>query len=165
MEVRDATAADVPAINTLYNALIATTTVAWTEYEEPLSERVAWFEAQQQSGNPVLVAELDGVVVGFTSYGDFRGSKKWPGYRFTVEHTVHVAQTHAGAGIGRALLEALVTRAAADGKHVMIGAVDADNVGSIRFHERLGFEEVGRLPETGFKFDRWLDLVFVQRRL
>ena len=127
--------------------------------------RAAWFDEQRRAGNPVLVAELEGTVVGFTSYDDFRASKKWPGYRFTVEHTVHVAQRHAGVGIGRALLETLMARAVAHGKHVMIGAVDAANVGSIRFHERLGFVEVGRLPETGFKFDRWLDLVLLQRQL
>jgi L-amino acid N-acyltransferase YncA len=165
MEVRDATAADVPAINTLYNALIATTAVAWTENEEPHSERAAWFDGQRRSNKPVLVAELDGVVVGFTSYDDFRDSRKWPGYRFTVEHTIHIAQDHWGAGIGRNLLEALIGRALEQGKHVMVGALDADNVDSLAFHQRLGFHEVGRLPELGFKFGRWRELVLVQRRL
>jgi phosphinothricin acetyltransferase len=165
MEVRDATADDVPAINALYNALIATTTVAWTEDEEPLGERTVWFEHQGTLGNPVLVAEVDGHVVGFASYDDFRDSTKWPGYRFTVEHTVHVSQSHARAGIGRALLEALMVRAQGRGKHVMVGAVDSDNLDSLRFHERLGFSEVGRLTEIGFKFGRWLDVVFLQRRI
>ncbi len=165
MELRDATAGDVPAINELYNALIATTTVAWTEDEEALDVRTAWFEAHRAAGHPILVAEVDGAVVGFASYDDFRDSTKWPGYRFTVEHTIHVFESHARRGIGRALLEALVARAQAQGKHTMIGAIDADNVDSIRFHEQLGFSEVARMPELGFKFDRWLDLVLMQRRL
>jgi phosphinothricin acetyltransferase len=165
MRVRDATSADADVINALYNATAVTTTVAWTEeYESPATRR-AWLEGQLQAGNPVLVAEVEGEVVGFASYADFRDSAKWAGYRFTVEHTIHVHADHQGRRIGRALLEALVARATDAGKHVMIGAVDSENAGSIRFHERHGFTEVARLPETGFKFGRWLDLVLVQRIL
>jgi L-amino acid N-acyltransferase len=165
MQIRDATAADVPAISDLYNALIGTTTVAWTEEPETLNARRAWFAAQQRSGNPVLVAEADGVVIGFASYGHFRDATKWPGYRFTVEHTIHVDGTQQGAGVGRTLMETLIARATALGKHVMVGAIDAGNAGSIRFHERLGFTEVARLPQVGFKFERWLDLILVHRFL
>jgi phosphinothricin acetyltransferase len=165
MELRDALPADVPAINALYNALIATTTVAWTEEPESLGTRHAWMVAQGRAGNPVVVAEEGGAVVGFGTYDDFRDSEKWPGYRFTVEHSVHVQADHQGSGVGRALMDALVARAVADGKHTMVGAIDAENAGSIRFHERLGFIEVGRLPQVGFKFGRWLDLVLMQRML
>jgi L-amino acid N-acyltransferase YncA len=165
--LRDATPEDAPAINRLYNALIDTTTVAWTEQPEPLDARRAWLEEQTRAGRPVLVAEdeAEGAVVGFASYSDFRGAGKWPGYRFTVEHTVHVDGAQQGRRIGTALMEALMARAAAAGLHVMIGAVDSDNLTSIRFHERLGFIEVARLPEVGFKFDRWLTLVLLQRVL
>jgi phosphinothricin acetyltransferase len=163
--IRDATDADVAAINGLYNALISSTSVAWTEVAEPVDERRAWLAHQQADGNPVLVAELEGVVVGFASYDDFRDSRKWPGYRFTVEHTIHIARAQWGAGIGRTLLEALIGRALKQSKHVMVGALDADNVDSLRFHQRLGFHEVGRLPELGFKFGQWRELVLVQRRL
>jgi phosphinothricin acetyltransferase len=121
-------------------------------------------EKQEQMGNPVLVAEIDRTVVGFASYGDFRDSRRWPGYRFTVEHTIHVAGERQGAGIGRALLDALMSRAISNGKHVMIGAIDAENTGSITFHQKMGFVEVARMPELGFKFDRWLDLVLMERR-
>ena len=163
--IRDATPADAPAINALYNALIGTTTVAWTEHHEPLPARQAWLDQQTRAARPVLVAEVDGAVIGFASYGDFRGAGKWPGYRFTVEHTIHVDGAHQGRRIGAALMEELMARAAAAGLHVMIGAVDSDNLASIRFHERLGFTEVARLPEVGFKFDRWLTLVLLQRVL
>jgi phosphinothricin acetyltransferase len=165
MIVRDATEADMAAVCDMYNALIPTTTVAWSESCQELDERVAWFANQQQRGCPVLVADDDGTVVGFASYGSFRGDGKWPGYRFTVEHTIHVTRSHWGTGVGRALLEALVERARDSGLHVMVGAIDGDNTSSIRFHERLGFTEVARLPQIGRKFDRWLDLVLVQRIL
>ena len=89
----------------------------------------------------------------------------WPGYRYTVEHSVHVQAAARGAGVGRRLLEALFPRALALRKHVMIGGIDADNRASIRFHERLGFVPVAHFREVGHKFGRWLDLVFVQRLL
>jgi phosphinothricin acetyltransferase len=163
--IRDATAADAASIAVLYNALIASTTVAWTESTESVEDRTAWLAGQADRGRPVLLATVDDDVVGFASYGDFRDSAKWPGYRFTVEHTVHVAEAHWGSGVGRALMEELIRRAADAGNHVMIGAIDSENAGSVRFHRRLGFQVVGRLPESGYKFGRWLDLVLMQRTL
>ncbi|HXN09962.1 MAG TPA: GNAT family N-acetyltransferase, partial [Steroidobacteraceae bacterium] len=97
------------------------------------------------------------------SFGDWRGT--WPGYRYTVEHTVHVESAARGTGVGRQLLEALFPRALALHKHVMVGGIDADNHASIRFHERLGFVPVAHFREVGHKFGRWLDLVFVQKLL
>ena len=104
-------------------------------------------------------------VLGMASYGDFRDSIHWPGYRFTVEHSIHVRSDRRHDGLGRMLMEELLTRAARNGIHVMVAGIDADNGDSIRFHERLGFVEVARMPETGHKFGRWLDLVLMQRIL
>jgi len=163
--VRAADDGDMPVVRDLYNALIPTTTVAWTEKPETLRERMSWYRAQQRAGYPVLVVELDRRVVGFASYASFRGAGKWPGYRHTVEHTIHVDQDHWGQGLGRMLLEALMEHARGADIHVMVAAVDAANVESVRFHERLGFEEVARMHEVGRKFDRWLDLVLMQRIL
>lgn len=163
MDIRDATDADLPAIKDLYNARIGTTTVAWSEHRQTLRQRRAWFARQQRGGYPVLVADDSGEVTGFAAYGTFRGAGKWPGYRLTVEHTIHVEQSRWGSGTGRALIEGLVDRAKAEGIHVMVGAIDGDNVDSIRFHQRLGFHEVARMPEVGWMFGRWLDLVLVQR--
>ena len=163
MRIRDADDADMAAVRDLYNALIPSTTVAWTETLQTLRSRRAWFRRQRAAGNPVLVAERDGEVIGFTSYESFRGAGKWPGYRHTVEHTIHVDERAWGTGVGKTLLETLLARAAAAGMHAMVGAIDADNIDSIRFHERLGFSVVATMPEVGRKFDRWLDLVLVQR--
>lgn len=162
MIIRDATHADMGPVCDLYNVLIPTTTIAWTETLQTLDERLAWFALQEQRSNPVLVADADGAVVGFASFGSFRGDGRWPGYRFTVEHTIHVAESYWHAGVGRALLEALIERARVAGFHVMVGGIDADNAPSLRFHERMGFVEVARMPQVGRKFDRWLDLVLVQ---
>jgi phosphinothricin acetyltransferase len=156
---------DMPALRSLYNALIRTTTIAWTEELQTLRQRQSWFRAQTRTGHPVLVAETDGRVIGFTAYDSFRGSGKWPGYRHTVEHTIHVDEAHWGQGIGRLLLQALIDRARADDVHVIVAAVDGGNPESIAFHTRLGFDIVARMPEVGRKFDRWLDLVLMQRIL
>ena len=163
--IRDAVADDAGAISVLYNATVSTTTVAWTEEHESVATRQEWLQKQQAANNPVLVAERDGRVIGFAAYGEFRNATKWPGYRFTVEHTIHIDAAHQGAGLGGVLLEELVRRAKAAGLHVMIGAIDGENDGSIRFHERHGFTAVARLHEVGFKFGRWLDLVIMQRTL
>ena len=128
----------------------------------PVDGRRKWLHEHWERGDPVLVA-IDGAdVVGVAAYGEFRDAKRWPGYRFTVEHSIHVHQDRWGRGIGRSLLNALAERARSAGNHVMVGAIDAANVASIEFHLRLGFVEVGRMPEVGYKHDRWLGLVLVQ---
>lgn len=165
MHVRPATEADLPAINDLYNELIPTTTTSWSEEPMSMADRQAWFDARRAAGDAVLVAELDGVFAGFTAYGEFRDNRKWPGYRFTAELTIFVASRCRGQGVGRALMGALVDAARARGLHVLVAAVDADTAGSLAFHRAMGFTEVARMPEVGFKFGRWLDLVLLQRRV
>lgn len=160
--IRDAVPADVPAITALQNALIPTTTVEWTDALHTDDERLAWLSDHESRGFPVLVAEVAGAVVGCAAYGDFSDSITRPGYRFVVEHTIHVRDDHWGGGIGRQLMHALIERARAAGIHVMVGAVDGANEASIRFHERLGFTEVARMPQVGAKHGRWLDLVLLQ---
>lgn len=161
--IRDATADDLPTILELNNLLIPVDSTAWTEQIETIEERRAWFTRKQADRWPVLVAEVDDRVVGFTTYGAFRDNAKWEGYRFTAELTIHVAPDQHGGGVGRTLMEALVEQARADGLHTLVAAVDGANKGSVRFHERLGFVETARMPEIGFKFGRWLDLVLLQR--
>ncbi|MDA5193738.1 GNAT family N-acetyltransferase [Govanella unica] len=162
LQVRAAAVRDLPDILAIYNYVIATSTAVYTCEPVDLANRRAWFEERGRSGYPVLVAEAGGEILGFASFGDFRA---WWGYRFTVEHMVHVQDGCRGRGVGRALVEGLFAPALALGKHAMIGGIDADNAASIHFHERLGFSKVGHLPEVGHKFGRWLDLVFMQRIL
>jgi len=162
MEIRDAGLADLPALLAIYNEVIATSTAIYTEQPATLDDRVTWWNARIAQGYPVLVATDGSGVIGFASFGDFRS---WPGYRFTVEHSVHVRADRRGGGVGTALMRVLLARAADLRKHVMIAGVDADNQASLQFHERLGFRRVAHFNEVGFKFDRWLDLVFLQRLL
>lgn len=160
--IREALEQDVPGILAIYNDVIATSTAVYREDPASLDDRLQWFNARREQGHPILVAAGDSGILGFASYGDFRS---WPGYRFSVEHTVHIRADERGRGVGTMLMQALIRRAAEQDKHVMIGGVDADNEPSLRFHERLGFVRAARLRQVGFKFDRWLDLVFVQRIL
>jgi L-amino acid N-acyltransferase YncA len=171
VSVRDATDDDVPAMLAITNQVIADTTVNWALEPVTLDERLAWVAARRARGFPVLVAVEDageddtGEVVGYASYADFRDSVSKPGYRFTVEHTILVRHDRTGGGIGPVLLDALVERARSAGVHTMVAGVDGENEGSIRFHERHGFVVTARMPEIGFKFGRWLDLVMLQRTL
>ena len=162
MEIRPATLADLPGITAIYNDVLTTSTAIDAETPSTLEARREWWDARRKAGYPVLVAADGTDVQGFASFGDFRS---WPGYRYTVEHTVHVRADRRRSGIGSALVVALFEPALALGKHAMIGGIDADNAASIRMHERLGFERVAHLPEVGRKFGRWLDLVLVQRLL
>jgi phosphinothricin acetyltransferase len=162
MLIRDAASRDLSGILAIYNEVIATSTAIYRDEPTSLDERGAWLQGRLAKGFPVLVAVDASEVLGFSSFGEWRAA---PGYRHTVEHTVHVSGTRRGAGIGRTLVEGLIPRAVAMGKHVMIGGIDAENEASLRFHARLGFEEVARFRQVGRKFGRWLDLVFVQRLL
>lgn len=169
MLIRDATPGDLGAIGELFNALILTETYTYREHLADAAEMELWFAAQQESANPVLVAELDGPdgrrVVGYTTWSMFRYSARLPGYRHSAELTIHVRAEHHGAGIGRALMEALFAEARRRDIHVLIAGIDASNIASIAFHERMGFVETARMPEVGIKFGRWLTLVLMQRTI
>lgn len=163
--VRAATSDDVAAITQIINALVGTTTYEWTEIPYSTDERMQWFRDKERTANPVLVADDGGQVVGWATFGDFRDSRRWPGYRFTVEHSIHVAESHWGRGVGRTLVIELANRARADGMRVMVAAIDSSNVRSIDFHARLGFTEVARMPGVGEKWGQRLDLVLMQLEL
>lgn len=101
-------------------------------------------------------------VIGFGYYSEFRFREA---YKFTVEHSVYVHPNHHGKGIGKLLLTELIRLAKAQNLHTMIGVIDSENTGSIAFHEKMGFETVGVIKESGYKFDRWLSSVFMQLML
>ena len=160
--VRDAMLEDAEDILAIYNYAAVNTTAVWTDGPVDLASRREWISARRDAGYPVLVAMKGRDVVGFASFGDFR---PWPGYRHTVENSVYVDERHHRAGIGRSLMVALIERATALNKHTMVAAIEASNSGSIALHASFGFAEVGRMPEVGCKFGRWLDMVLMQKRL
>lgn len=160
--VRDATLEDAEDILAIYNFAAINTTAVWTDGPADLASRRDWIRTRREAGYPVLVAMKGRDVVGFASFGEFR---PFPGYRHTVENSVYVDARHHRLGIGRSLLAALIERATALNKHTMVAGIEAANAGSIGLHASLGFAEVGRMPEVGCKFGRWLDLVFMQKQL
>lgn len=160
--IRDAAQADLHGIMEIYNDAVANTTAIWNETLVDIDNRRAWFDARKQKGFPVLVAQLDGEVAGYASYGDWRA---FDGYRFTVEHSVYVHKAFRGHGIGRKLMEELIARAASNGVHVMIAAIESENEASIALHNALGFRIAGKFSEVGTKFGRWLDLTCMELKL
>ena len=160
--IRDATAGDLAAMLAIYNHAVVHTTASYDYTPRSPENQQVWWNVKQAARYPVLVSEVDGMVAGFASYGAFRA---WDGYRFTVEHSVYVDERFRRRGIASALVEALLQRAHGAGMHLVVGAIDAANAGSIALHRKLGFEEAGVLKEAGYKFERWLDLAFMSRRL
>ena len=162
MMIRPATEQDIPAITAIFNEAVANSNAIWTEKQDSEAERLAWMKARLALGYPVLVAAEGPVVLGYGTFGDFRA---FPGYRYSVEHSVYIHADHRGRGLGRVIVDELVAAATALGKHVMIAGIDGGNPASLRLHAQAGFVAVARMPEVGRKFGRWLDLVFMQRLL
>lgn len=163
MQIRDAEEHDLEGVMAICNDAVEHTTAIWNDTRVDLANRLAWLADRRRAGYPVLVAVGDDdEILGYASFGDWRA---FDGYRHTVEHSVYVRADARGGGIGKALMEALIQRAKAIGKHVMVAGIEASNTGSIRLHEKLGFERVGLLTEVGTKFGTWLDLAFLQVKL
>jgi phosphinothricin acetyltransferase len=160
MEVRDAAEEDIQTITGIYNDAVQNSTAIWNDTTIDEANRRLWLSERRKAGYPVLVAvnAAEGVL-GYASFGDWRA---WDGYRHTVEHSVYVRADQRGKGVGEALVRALIERARKIGKHVMVAGIEANNVGSVRLHEKLGFEQVGHLKQVGAKFGSWLDLLFLQ---
>lgn len=161
--LRVASLADLPAIHAIYSHNVRHGTASW-ELEPPqLAEMQRRFEAVIAQGHPYFVAEIDNRVVGYTYASSYRPR---PGYRFTVENSVYVADSWHRCGVGRLLLSRLITACTEQGFRQMIAVIgDSQNYGSIALHRKLGFAQVGLLPNIGFKFGRWLDGVIMQRAL
>ena len=162
MTIRDATPDDVAGLLAIHNEAVLTTTAIWDEDEVDLADRAAWLEHRLGAGFPVLVAEIDGAVVGYASYGPWRPKT---GYRRTVENSLYVLASHHGRGLGSALLDELLVRARAAGLHRMIAMIESSNELSVDLHARRDFRIVGELSQVGIKFGRWLDLTIMQLRL
>jgi len=162
MKIRDARMEDAEAIRAIYNdAVLNTTAVFDYTAREPQAQR-DWLQMKAGQQLPVLVAEDAGTVLGYASYGPFR---PWPAYLYTVENAIYIAPQSRGKGIGTQLLAPLLQIAKERGLRTMIAGITADNTASLRLHEKLGYSQAGVIREAGWKFERWLDLVFLQRML
>ena len=160
MEIRAAAISDAAGIAGLINREIRTGLAIWRYAERPESEIAALLSDRITAGQAVYVAAADGLIAGWAGYGPFRSGE---GYRHTMEHSVHIAPAYQRRGLATRLMQQLVAHADKADVHSLIGAVEASNSASLALHKKLGFSEVGRLPEIGRKFDQWLDLVLVQR--
>jgi phosphinothricin acetyltransferase len=160
--LRDATAADLPAINDIYNYYVERSTCTYQLEPETMADRERWFAAHSPDRYPVVVVEVDGRVVAWGSLSKFHARA---GYDPSVEASVYIAHDFHRRGLGRMVLSHLVERAQAAGFHTVIGGASADQIASIALQERLGFEKVGHLKEVGQKFGRRLDVVYLQKML
>lgn len=150
---------DTQAILDIINHNILHSTALYDYKIRSLELQQKILEEKLDKNFPVIVAELDGKVIGFGMYSEFRFREA---YKFTVEHSVYVNKHYNGKGIGKQLLQELISLARQQKLHTMIAVIDAENQGSIVFHEKFGFKTVGIIKESGFKFDHWLDSVFMQ---
>ena len=161
MQIRPATRADLPGILEIYNDAVLNTTATYDYEPRTLEHRTQWFEERQRDSYPIFVAVNDaGRVIGWSALHPFHARM---GYRFTSENSVYVAADMRGKGVGKLLLAPLIEGAKARGLHAIIAVIDADNEASIRLHAAFGFEKVGLFKQTGFKFNRWLDVVYMER--
>jgi phosphinothricin acetyltransferase len=159
--IRPAASADLEAINAIYTYCVLRSTCTWQNNPDTLAERQAWF-GHHGPEHPVIVAERAGQVVGWGSLSPFRERE---GYCHTVENSVYVHQDALRRGIGGALLKELIEPAQKIGHHTIIAAIDGEQDASLALHAKHGFVEVGRWREVGVKFNRWLDVVFMQLML
>jgi len=156
---RSARVEDIPAITAIYNDAVQNTTAIWNETLVDVAERQAWLADRSANNHPVLVAELNGEVVGYATYGQWRAIQ---GFRHTKEHSVYIKNGLAGQGIGRKLMELLIGEARARDVHVLVACIESENKASIALHQRLGFRDVGTFKQVGKKFGRWLDLTCME---
>ena len=159
--LRPATVADLPAVSAIYNHSVHTSTCTFAHEPETLAEREAWF-AGRTAAHPVIVAEAGGEVVAWASLSAWN---KRCGYASTVEWSVYVREDWQRRGLASALLAELVRLAKAAGHRTVIGGVSADQTASLELHRRHGFVEVAHFREVGFKFGRWLDVIYLQLML
>jgi phosphinothricin acetyltransferase len=157
--VRPAEEKDLPEILVIYNDIIVNTTAVYDYEPHTAPMRKQWWDTKKEQGFPVFVAEEEGRIIGFSSIGPFRA---WAAYKYSVENSIYVATDVRGKGVGKLLMRPLIDAARKLEMHTILAGIDASNEASIRLHEWFGFKEVAHFKEVGYKFDRWLDLKFLQ---
>lgn len=161
MKLRMASIADAAATLAIYNREVLETTVTFDIEPRTLEEQQAWI-AEREGALGVVVAEIDGEVAGFASLSPYRPRAA---YRTTVENSIYVAESARGAGVGRALLDELISVATTRGFHTIVAHIAGGHEPSIALHHACGFQVVGTQREVGRKFGKWLDVVVMQRML
>lgn len=160
IQIRPAVRGDCPAILEIYNDAVMHTTASYDYEPRTLEHRRNWFDDHQQTGLPIFVAANEREqIVGWSALNRYHDRK---GYRFTTENSVYIAAPYRGQGIGKLLLAPLIESARRLGLHAIIAAIDGENEASIRLHAKFGFAVVGRFKEVGYKFNRWLDVVYME---
>jgi len=159
IRIRKAIESDLPQLLTIYNEIILNTTAVYDYEPHSMEMRRQWFHAKKEQGFPVFVAEDGERILGFSSIGPFRA---WAAYKYSVENSVYVAANARGQGVGKLLLAPLIDAARKLRLHTIIAGIDATNETSLRLHKSFGFEEVAYFKQVGWKFERWLDLKFLQ---
>jgi L-amino acid N-acyltransferase len=160
--VRLATEADVPAITEIYNHEVLHGTATFDTEPKTLEDRLAWFRETQQSPHCVVVADDGGAVVGWGCLHPYHTRRA---YRFTAEDSVYTHKDRRGQGVGKRILTDLIERAREGGFHTVLAGMSEGNEASIRLHKRFGFEMIGVQREVGYKFERWLDVTWMQLML
>ncbi len=160
--IREAEQKDVQKILEIINHEILNATVVYDYDARTYEQQLNWFHKKKEDGYPIFVATENNEVIGYGTYGIFRA---FQGFKYSVEHSIYVHKNGRGKGIGKLLLNHLIKSAKKQNYHVMIAGVDASNKASVQFHEKFGFTTVGIFKEVGFKFDKWLDLHFLQLQL
>lgn len=153
---------DLPAILQIINFNIINSTSLYDYNIRSLALQKTILEEKIAKNFPVFVAEINNICVGFGMYAEFRFREA---YCFTVEHSIYVDEKYQGLGIGKLLIEKLIEKARNQNLHTMIGVIDSENESSIKFHEQYGFQIVGTIKESGFKFNRWLHSIIMQKML
>lgn len=159
MIIREATKKDLTVIREIWNYNISHTTVNFDYEPKSKEETEEWFGYKKKHNFPIFIADLNGQVAGYASYGTFRA---WEGFKYAVEHSIYTHNDFQRMGAGKALMEHMILDAKNNGYRTMIGCIDAKNINSIHFHQKFNFEIVGKMKDIGFKFGNWLDGVFVQ---
>ena len=153
---------NAPGILEIINYNILNSTALYDYEPRTLENQISILDEKLSKGFPIIVATENEMVVGFGYYSEFRFREA---YKFTVEHSVYAHPNHLEKGIGKLILENLIHLAKVQKLHTMIGVIDAENKGSIEFHKKFGFEIAGTIKESGYKFNRWLHSVFMQKML
>lgn len=156
--IRPAKESDLVAINDIYNQYVLHSTCTYQEEPEPLDGRREWLSHHHEK-HPVIVAEVDGQVVGWGSLSAYHPRSA---YRRTVENSVYVHHQHHRRGIGSLLLQELIIRARSLGHRAIIAGIDGEQDASVALHARFHFEKVGHFKQVGFKFGRWLDVIYME---